>query len=330
VWNKFVDFMCKCVDDGIMIDDFGTDQLALNLYAYENQSIMNVVSVIWNCVPDWQPLWKDHKYYINNQEVKIIHHTSPFRNPGSNIAFAHHHQDVLSELKFKLGEQEQDKYEHIVVDGIDFDVRPGTWDHHIVHTVIASDDYKMKDIVVPNGGVCVDIGAHIGAFSKWIGSRFPDCSIYAFEPDFDNYVLLRRNVGELKNIIPFCAGLTSNHFRSQIKSLSADNTGQRLLDPTHDVGNTPCIPISKLIESIGSIFMIKIDCEGGEWDLLEHAAKSGARIICGERHDDLAWMNEKLRNICNNREELNTYIKSVLSAYDVVFPWHNGFCATIK
>jgi FkbM family methyltransferase len=54
--------------------------------------------------------------------------------------------------------------------------------------------------------VVLDVGAHIGIFSRYILKRFPDAQIYAVEPDVDNFELLGMNVSPFRNVQCFQQG----------------------------------------------------------------------------------------------------------------------------
>lgn len=45
--------------------------------------------------------------------------------------------------------------------------------------------------------VVLDLGANVGAFCRWAVTRWPGCTIHAYEPQPDNYALLCRTVAEM-------------------------------------------------------------------------------------------------------------------------------------
>ena len=45
--------------------------------------------------------------------------------------------------------------------------------------------------------VILDIGANIGAFTRWAVKRWPGCTVHAYEPQPDNYKLLEQTVSNL-------------------------------------------------------------------------------------------------------------------------------------
>jgi len=45
--------------------------------------------------------------------------------------------------------------------------------------------------------VVLDLGANVGAFTRWAGQRWPGCTIHAFEPCPSNFVLLSETVSKM-------------------------------------------------------------------------------------------------------------------------------------
>ena len=45
--------------------------------------------------------------------------------------------------------------------------------------------------------VCLDLGANVGAFTRWAGQRWPGCTIHAFEPCPSNFKLLSETVSKM-------------------------------------------------------------------------------------------------------------------------------------
>ena len=58
-----------------------------------------------------------------------------------------------------------------------------------------------------NVPLIIDAGANIGASTLWFAVNFPDCEVFAVEPDLDNFAALRKNSAGCSNIRLFNAAL---------------------------------------------------------------------------------------------------------------------------
>lgn len=148
-----------------------------------------------------------------------------------------------------------------------------------------------KDFVIP-GSIILDIGANIGAYTIPLAKIFPDCAVYAFEPNPAVSLRLRNNieVNRIKNVSIFELGLsdragTQNFFaikqktsgqydyglssfvKSAVKIDSADSIQVRI-DTLDDILRKPEKPIG----------FLKIDVQGFEYNVLA----GGLELI--ERH----------------------------------------------
>jgi FkbM family methyltransferase len=76
--------------------------------------------------------------------------------------------------------------------GLSFQVRDGTLDAEIIRDVVENNHYaSLLDQIEPRC-ICIDVGAHIGAFAILAASR--GARVYAFEPIPVNYELLLENI----------------------------------------------------------------------------------------------------------------------------------------
>lgn len=118
--------------------------------------------------------------------------------------------------------------------------------------------------------VVLDIGAHIGYFtrlvSKFVGS---DGKIYAFEPDEENFRLLKKNTAHLKNVKAFKLAITD---KKEIRDfyLSQSRTGNHSLIAGVVPNQIKITVIASDLDSIlkqegeKKVNFIKMDIEGGE------------------------------------------------------------------
>ena len=130
----------------------------------------------------------------------------------------------------------------------------------------------------------LDIGAHIGCFARlaWEqGSR----RIHCYEPHPDNVALARQNLPADVTIWPYAMGQGPlyYHHRSAAKAF---NVGECRPEPSD-------LPVScKTLQEIldeheGPVALLKLDCEGAEWQALRHTSLAKVRWLVGEAHPRL-------------------------------------------
>lgn len=172
-------------------------------------------------------------------------------------------------------------------------IRPNTWDANIVEAVLVRNEYALPTRM--DGQIVVDIGAHIGAFAVACMKRNAE-RVVCFEPDPENFELLNYNVTDAEN-----EGSETDVvvFDTAVTGLSSSNLGiRRLTDHDFDNGrNTGHVDVFgngtitgiSIIDVLGKIVpdnidILKIDCEGMEWDIFERGDFSRVKTICGELH----------------------------------------------
>ena len=74
-------------------------------------------------------------------------------------------------------------------------IRPETTDYHELISVLSGVEYPISMVKIKNKSpIIFDVGAHIGSFTLYAKSIFPASSIYAFEPNKENFHLLEKNI----------------------------------------------------------------------------------------------------------------------------------------
>jgi len=157
------------------------------------------------------------------------------------------------------------------VQGLSFRVRDDTWDENIVNEVVLGNPYSVLLEQLGSGDVCLDIGAHIGAFTILAASH--GARVYAFEPVPDNYALLVENIA-------------LNYFQDHIMAInsavwSSDTQKSMVIPPGNTgggglgwVGDTAitvsCVGLSDFLrrENLQHCRGMKLDCEGSEYEIL--------------------------------------------------------------
>lgn len=134
----------------------------------------------------------------------------------------------------------------------------------------------FKEIIKP-GMTVVDIGAHIGYFTRLFAKLAgPKGMVYAFEADPENFELLKKNTGRLKNVKIYQVAVTDKtgtidfyHCDEKAGCHSIlPNTPLDLRKRKVEVEGSDLDTLSAK-EGINRIDLIKMDIEGGESKALE-------------------------------------------------------------
>lgn len=161
--------------------------------------------------------------------------------------------------------------------GLQFWVRPNTRDINEVLSVGLGNEYGGVPEHLPQPDVLFDMGAHIGVFSVWSRSRYPNCTVIALEPEPNNFQLLEKNIhlNELQNqtaCLPSAVHIRTEKVTFHISSLN--NAHSMVVNSTSEnTTSVDAVSFRSLYEKyVGpqKTFAIKMDIEGSEYDLLEH------------------------------------------------------------
>lgn len=166
--------------------------------------------------------------------------------------------------------------------------RDGTWDRDIWRSVTDGNEYGVEGRFEPSD-VVIDIGAHIGAFSYLVLDHGAG-RVISVEPDPENAYYLRHNVHMACGATDRCVIVTAAAGAEWgVAEFTAQpvNTGGGSLWPADGDRRFPVavVPFDRLVDLAGAVRLLKLDCEGAEWDIL-HASRRLDRVteIVGEYH----------------------------------------------
>ena len=183
----------------------------------------------------------------------------------------------------KVYEDLDGKERKMHAEGKVFNIRTGTIDRIVVRNVLKVGEYS-KFLHLTKDDVWLDVGGHIGTFAIDIADKVKH--VYSFEPNKDNFELLKRNVKEnkIKNITIFNKALVGDDEKmrelllddkgntgghSFISSGQFPRHGDRSFDaPKGDSEIVHCENINAIIKKY-NIDKIKMDCEGCEYELIK-------------------------------------------------------------
>lgn len=167
--------------------------------------------------------------------------------------------------------------------------REGTSDVAIINAVLVNQqEYSFPSVAAK---VVFDIGANIGVTAVILATIYKDAVIHCFEPEQENYDLLAMNTGHLPNVSLHKCGL-DNHTGDAMLFGSDDPTNfggfSAHLKPEKEAIAGSKIQIermSKICDKFGTPDIIKIDCEGAEFNILtDIPAIDKVLWITGELH----------------------------------------------
>jgi FkbM family methyltransferase len=125
------------------------------------------------------------------------------------------------------------------------------------------DPYQLR--ALPSGlHTILDVGGNVGSFSILARHYFPEALIHSYEPAPAIFSMLKRNT-KCIGVVAHNAGVASCDGRAEIvgNGRSLDNR-LRIAEG----GQIQMVSIESAIRLLGgAVDLLKLDCEGGEWDI---------------------------------------------------------------
>jgi FkbM family methyltransferase len=188
--------------------------------------------------------------------------------------------------------------------GHDVFYRPATSDPLAIYQVLlrgrGKAEYYLPAALQPD--VILDIGSNIGASILFFHDQFPAAKIYGFEPNLETFRILEKNVGSIPSVQVFNYALGAADARVSVAFDGADFSRFTLAKNLGDADwSGPLSPAACEVRHAGNVMnelgltkadLIKIDCEGAEYDVLTALPVEFVREskwIVGELHDQSAF-----------------------------------------
>lgn len=157
-----------------------------------------------------------------------------------------------------------------------------------VFEVFAEDCYRLDSFLGPllaQPVTVVDIGAHVGAFACQLAAKAPHARICCFEPSPTTADYLRRNVAD--NGFGDRITVSQSAVTARVgESILDDNGGGSALNNlVAATAGAPGVPVrtttfDAIVTELGGIAdVVKIDCEGGEYDLVLGSSPASWRRV---------------------------------------------------
>jgi FkbM family methyltransferase len=167
--------------------------------------------------------------------------------------------------------------------GIPFYVRDGTVDINVLDEVITGDCYQLEKIKLRKQPNIIDVGGHIGGFTKYAAWRWPHGTFYTYEANSRNWDMIERNLADIRHKVTLykgaCVGKEPVNKRLVINSMEADRVtggwGIIYNDEPYEPSQGEAFEnienfysLDNLIPALDKVDILKLDCEGSEWSIL--------------------------------------------------------------
>lgn len=163
-----------------------------------------------------------------------------------------------------------------------FDIRSDA-DESVFDEIFVNRDYRILDEAISKAASIVDIGAHIGAFSIYAATINPIAQISAYEPEQLNFKAFKENLklNNIKNITPknlAVAGKEEQRTFYLNKDSHNHSLTKDLPSQTKEV-TTQTTTLERIIHKHGNIDLLKMDCEGAEFEIFAATPPATLRHI---------------------------------------------------
>ena len=138
---------------------------------------------------------------------------------------------------------------------------------HELGQIFFDDCYHLKD-VRPKPAAILDVGGNVGMFSLVARHRFPHSVIHCYEPNPRLHGFLRGHVG-LLGVEVFAEAVGD---RAGTVAMAGSNQSLFGTVVADSGGTVPMTAFDTAVARIGGkVGLLKLDCEGAEWGILENS-----------------------------------------------------------
>lgn len=284
-----------------------------------------------------------HRFIVWDKNWNIVSMSEPFSFMDGEIEFGCGMAFYRGDLLVTFGFQDNAAFilripESMIEEVLGMKKRNFDWgiienDNWFKSTIIKeiyNENVYEKHFPVEENDIVVDIGASVGPFVNKIITKRPK-KVFALEPDDKFFPTLLKNTKHLNNVFCINKGIWNKNGNVQLKGLYNEHSNL-----THS-GNryANVITFKKLLETynIPSIDFLKIDCEGGEYNVFTEEnlpwIKHNIKKISGEFH---LSTQELLSKFLLFRDNVLVHFSNVrietMSGIDITHTLHENEFAT--
>lgn len=183
----------------------------------------------------------------------------------------------------------------VSINNVNVFIRSGSTDLEVAISCLTGEFEALRYLYDSDfNGVIVDAGGYIGTAAIALSRIFPNATVLTIEPSIENFSILQKNIAQFENIKSVFGALVAKDDGNI--SLVNRGTGQwgytAVQGPLDNLDasamhDTPTVSLSSLSVSVDEIGILKLDIEGGEYDLFVNDTDNLANIpnIIIELHD---------------------------------------------
>ena len=169
-------------------------------------------------------------------------------------------------------------------------------DLFVLREVLVEETYRDILPLLPARPLRVlDVGANLGSFTVWLQQRHGLREAFCFEPDPTSFNLCRFNLARngCDMAQPFAMAIGGQNREILMRVNTGRPGGNSIYASPAGDEETASVKVAALTEWLtqmpGDFDVLKLDCEGAEWEILDHTpAEVFARfsVIVAEIHED--------------------------------------------
>jgi FkbM family methyltransferase len=177
----------------------------------------------------------------------------------------------------------------------------------LFHEIWLDEIYGPKGFEIADDNTVIDIGGNIGVFAIYAATRALNVQVFSFEPFPKNAEYFRSNIEKshldksvnLQNI-----AVAGQNGKRTLRI--ATSWGCHSLTAGNDVGDleVDCTTLNDIISNVKTCNFLKIDCEGGEYEILRNASEPTLRSIeriASEYHNNEQGTGPELRKFLEEK-----------------------------
>jgi len=171
------------------------------------------------------------------------------------------------------------KEENVILEtknNIKIKIRTNSTDIMQLGTVWLTEDYEVPGFSINKEDILIDIGAHIGLFSLFASQYCKNGKIFSYEPIEENCNILKENIelNKIKNIISFNSAVSNQTNKLKIFT-NSDDSAHSIFESKKKFIEVNSTTIKSIFDEnkIENCNLLKLDCEGAEYQIIESIPK---------------------------------------------------------